>query len=95
MAKEESKLVEEVVETTETTKEEAGIKDEFNPLAFTDDAYGELGVDKTSENEDSEDEVKSEKEEAKEEKEQEEGWGWEKSEEEEAEKEEEEDDDWD
>ena len=92
MAKEESKLVEEVAETAEATKEESGIKDEFNPLAFTDDAYGELGADNKSEDDKSEDEVKSEKEE---EKEQEEGWGWDKSSDESEEKEEEEDDDWD
>ena len=42
MAKDESKLVEEVVETTETTE----VKEKFNPLAFTEDApTGELGPD--------------------------------------------------
>ena len=90
MAKEESKLVDEVAETTETTTEETGIKDEFNPLAFTNDNYGELGAeDKT---EDTEEEVKSEKEE---EQEQADGWGWDKAEEEEETAEEDEDDDWD
>ena len=92
MAKEESKLVEDVVETTEATQEETGIKDEFNPLAFTDDAYGELGVDEKSDDDKSEDEIKSKKEE---EKEQEEGWGWDKEAEEEEGEIKEEDDDWD
>lgn len=92
MAKEESKLVEDVVEATEATQEETGIKDEFNPLAFTDDAYGELGVDEKLADDKSGDEIKSEQEE---EKEQEEGWGWDKEAEEEGEVKEEEDDDWD
>jgi len=90
MAKEESKLVDEVAETAEATTEQTGIKDEFNPLAFTDDNYGELGTeDKT---EDSEEEVKSQKEE---EEEQADGWGWDKVDEEEEVAEEDEDDDWD
>jgi len=90
MAKEESKLVDEVAETAEATTEETGIKDEFNPLAFTEDNYGELGTeDKT---EDAEEDVKSEKEE---EQEQADGWGWDKAEEEEEVVEEDEDDDWD
>ena len=90
MAKEESKLVDEVAETAEATTEQTGIKDEFNPLAFTDDNYGELGTeDKT---EDAEEGVKSEKEE---EQEQADGWGWDKAEEEEEVVEEDEDDDWD
>ena len=89
MAKEESKLVDEVAETAEVTTEETGIKDEFNPLAFTDDNYGELGTeDKT---EDSEGEVKSEKEEE----EQADGWGWDKAEEDAEVAEEDEEDDWD
>jgi len=92
MAKEESKLVEEVTETPVTETEETGIKDEFNPLAFSEDVYGELGEDKKSDDtEEEQEEVKSEKEE---EKEQEEGWGWDKTEEEEEVKEEE-DYDWD
>ena len=87
MAKEESKLVDEVAETAEVTTEETGIKDEFNPLAFTEDNYGELGTEDTKED------VKSEKEE---EEEQADGWGWDKAkEEEEVVEEEEEDDDWD
>jgi len=90
MAKEESKLVDEVAETAEAATEQTGIKDEFNPLAFTDDNYGELGTeDKT---EDSEEEVKSQKEE---EEEQADGWGWDKADEEEEVAEEDEDDDWD
>jgi len=90
MAKEESKLVDEVAETAEATTEETGIKDEFNPLAFTEDNYGELGTeDKT---EDAEEDVKSEKEE---EQEQADGWGWDKAEEEEEVVEEDEGDDWD
>ena len=90
MAKEESKLVDEVAETAEATTEETGIKDEFNPLAFTEDNYGELGTeDKT---EDAEEDVKSEKEE---EQEQADGWGWDKAEEEKEVVEEDEGDDWD
>ena len=87
MAKEESKLVDEVAETAEVTTEETGIKDEFNPLAFTEDNYGELGTEDTKED------VKSEKEE---EEDYADGWGWDKvKEEEEVVEEEEEEDDWD
>jgi len=60
MAKEESKLVDEVVENTESKEN----KDEFNPLAFAgDDVYGEI---KDSESTD----------ESKEEEVDEDGWAW-------------------
>ena len=84
MSKEESKLVEEVVDTAEATE----VKDEFNPLAFTEDVYGEMGV-ATEESTDSEEEaVKAETTEE----EQEDGFSWEaeKKEEEKEEKKEEE-----
>ena len=92
MAKDESKLVEEVVENTETTTTEN--KDDFNPLAFTSDTYGEN--EKKEESEDvetaeaatettSEIEEKTEEEKEKEE----DGWAWDSSQEEEGEKEEE------
>ena len=88
MAKEESKLVEEVVEevATETT-ESTEAKDEFNPLAFVSDTYGELDSKKeTTDNEEETVEVKSEEEKSEEEeKEQEEGWSWDKEEKEEKE----------
>ena len=72
---EESKLVDEVVETTESKE----VKEEFNPLAFNaeESSYGE-----TEEKEETTEEVevkeeKTEEVEAKEEeKEQEEGWAW-------------------
>ena len=96
MAKAESKLVEEVVEevATETT-ESTEAKDEFNPLAFVSDTYGELDSKKeTTDNEEETVEVKSEEEKSEEEeKEQEEGWSWDKEEKEE--KEEGEDYNWD
>jgi len=70
---EESKLVEEVVETTETTEE----KDKFNPLAFSDDVYGELDAEKeTKETE----ETTGESEEQSEEQSEEDGWAWDKKE---------------
>ena len=84
MSKEESKLVEEVVDTAEATE----VKDEFNPLAFSEDVYGELGAS-TEEATDSEEEaVKAETTEE----EQEDGFSWEseKKEEEKEEKKEEE-----
>jgi len=88
MAKAESKLVEEVVEevATETT-ESTEAKDEFNPLAFVSDTYGELDSKKeTTDNEEETVEVKSEEEKSEEEeKEQEEGWSWDKEEKEEKE----------
>jgi len=70
---EESKLVEEVVETTEATEE----KKEFNPLAFAgDDTYK---ADETTEEVEEKEEAKTEqvesKEESKEESE-EDGWSW-------------------
>ena len=88
MAKAESKLVEEVVEevATETT-ESTEAKDEFNPLAFVSDTYGELDSKKeTTDNEEETLEAKSEEEKSEEEeKEQEEGWSWDKEEKEEKE----------
>ena len=70
MAKEESKLVEEVVETTETTE----VKDEFNPLAFTSDTYGE--TEAKEETEEVEEKEEAEKTEEETEEEQEDGWAW-------------------
>ena len=84
---EESKLVEEVVETTEATKE----KEEFNPLAFAgDDTYGtKEDTKETKEKEESSLEAEN-KEETSEEETQEDGWSWDsKNEEGEVEKEEE------
>ena len=81
MAKEESKLVEDVVETTETTE----VQDKFNPLAFTEDVYEETEV-KEEEKEETEEKTVEETEE-----EQEDGWAWDpKKEEEKAGSEEEE-----
>ena len=50
MAKEESKIVEAVEElTVETTEQKSeGIEDKFNPLAFTEDVYGESETKKES-----------------------------------------------
>ena len=70
MAKEESKLVEEVVETTKTTE----VKDEFNPLAFTSDTYGE--TEAKEETEEVEEKEEAEKTEEETEEEQEDGWAW-------------------
>ena len=84
---EESKLVEEVVETTEATKD----KKEFNPLAFAgDDTYGtKEDAEETEEKEESSIEAES-KEEISEEESQEDGWSWDsKNEKAEGEKEEE------
>ena len=83
MSKEESKLVEEVVEAAETTE----AKDEFNPLAFSEDVYGELGTP-AKESTDSEEGVKAEITDE----DQEDGFSWdsEKKEEEKEEKKEEE-----
>jgi len=50
MTKEESKLVDQVEETTESNETET-IKDEFNPLAFTEDVYNETEETKESEGE--------------------------------------------
>ena len=87
MAKAESKLVEEVVEEVVETTESTEAKDEFNPLAFVSDTYGELDSKKeTTDNEEETVEVKSEEEKSEEEeKEQEEGWSWDKEEKEEKE----------
>ena len=86
MSKEESKLVEEVVDTTETTE----VKDEFNPLAFSEDVYGEIGatteaLTKDADSEEVEGTETTEEDQA-------DGWGWdsEKKEEEEETKTEEE-----
>ena len=89
---EESKLVEEVVETTESTKQE-GVKDEFNPLAFAgDDVYGELDAEKeTKETK----ETTSESEEQSEEQSEEDGWAWDKKEKAKEDTKEEEDYNWD
>jgi len=88
---EESKLVEEVVETTEATKETTESGDKFNPLAFAgDDTYGtKEDAEETEEKEESSLESES-KEEKSEEETQEDGWSWDsKNEEGEGEKEEE------
>ena len=87
---EESKLVEEVVETTESTKETTEGSDKFNPLAFAgDDTYGaKEDTEETKEKEETSVEAES-KEETSEEESQEEGWSWDSKNEEEEEKEEE------
>ena len=73
MAKEESKLVEEVVETTDATE----VKDGFNPLAFASDTYGETEAkEKTEEVETEEETEEVEKTEEETEEEQEDGWAW-------------------
>ena len=80
MAKEESKLVEEVVETTDATE----VKDGFNPLAFASDTYGETEAkEKTEEVETEEETEEVEKTEEETEEEQEDGWAWDSKEEEE------------
>ena len=80
---EESKLVEEVVETTEATEK----KEDFNPLAFAgDDTYG-TKEDIEEEKKEEKQEVEA-KEEQTEEQEQEDGWSWDSKTEEETEKEE-------
>ena len=91
MAKEESKLVEEVVENTETT-ETTQNKDEFNPLAFSSDTYGENENKQESENTEATEEASEEAPEVKEkeEEEQEEGWSWDSKQEDESEEKEEE-----
>ena len=90
MAKEESKLVEAVEESTESveTSTENGVDDKFNPLAFTgDDELKDLITEETEETEESNTEeddswkwAKDEKEEEKEE--EEEVYDWEDEEEE-------------
>ena len=50
MTNEESKLVDQVEETTESNETET-IKDEFNPLAFTEDVYNETEETKETEGE--------------------------------------------
>ena len=98
---EESKLVDEVVESTpEATTETTESKEEFNPLAFNSDTYGlneKKKEEKSEEVEESKlvDEVTEEKTEEKtEEEKQEEGWSWD-SDTEETKAEKEEDYDWD
>ena len=96
MAEDASKLVEEVVETTESTE----VKDEFNPLAFTSDVdtYGELDSKKESSDDNEEDSEKvesKEKTEEEEQSEQEEGWAWDSKEKEDVKTEEEDDYNWD
>lgn len=95
MAKEESKLVEEVVENTEST-EATQNKDEFNPLAFASDTYGENEKKEESENVEATEtvaETTSETEETeteeKEQEEQEDGWAWDSNKENEEKKEDE------
>jgi len=81
---EESKLVEEVVETTEATEK----KEDFNPLAFAgDDTYG-TKEDIEEEKKEEKQEVEA-KEEQTEEQEQEDGWSWDSKTEDQTEKEEE------
>ena len=81
---EESKLVEEVVETTEATEK----KEDFNPLAFAgDDTYG-TKEDIEEEKKEEKQEVEA-KEEQTEEQEQEDGWSWDSKTEDKTEKEEE------
>ena len=90
MAKEESKLVETVEETVEsTTKEvENGVDDKFNPLAFTEDAgLVDLVKEKTEKKEDVKEESNVE--------EDEDSWKWAKDVEETKEEKEEENYDWD
>ena len=88
---EESKLVEEVVESSETTSLE-GVENKFNPLAFTEDVYSEEETKETKEVEGTKDteEVESTKEESTEEEAADDKWSWDsKTGEEEKEKEEE------
>tara|TARA_R110002074_G_scaffold197353_3_gene364327 strand:+ start:1394 stop:2398 length:1005 start_codon:yes stop_codon:yes gene_type:complete len=84
MTNEESKLVDQVEETTESNETET-IKDEFNPLAFAEDVYNE--TEETEESEESEGEVTEEDENK---------FSWEqKAKPEESEEKNEEDYDWD
>jgi hypothetical protein len=86
---EESKLVDEVVETTESTE----AKGDFNPLAFASDVYGESEKkeEKTEEQEEVKEGVEATEstEEKSEEEEQEDGWAWDTKEEEKKSQEEE------
>jgi len=85
---EESKLVEEVVESSETTSLE-GVENKFNPLAFTEDVYSEEETKEVEGTKDTE-EVESTKEESTEEEAADDKWSWDsKTGEEEKEKEEE------
>tara|TARA_R100001129_G_scaffold178137_2_gene153634 strand:- start:3410 stop:4453 length:1044 start_codon:yes stop_codon:yes gene_type:complete len=96
MAKEESKLVDEVVESTETNE----IKEGFNPLAFTEDNYGEIAKEEETEGstetqeETQEEKQDEEKTETEEQKEEEDGWSWEAANEKEEEVKEEETYNW-
>ena len=73
---EESKLVDEVVDTTESTQ----AKGEFNPLAFASDVYGEpeKKEEETEETEEVKEDVEAKEstEESSEESSEEEGWAW-------------------
>jgi hypothetical protein len=97
MSNEESKLVEEVVGAADTTE----VKDEFNPLAFTDDVYGEIGAEGAKAEEGDADEGDAEgaaegAEEEGSEEDQAEGFNWEsKAKEEGKQANEEDDDNWD
>ena len=80
MAEEESKLVEEVVETTETTEGQ----DKFNPLAFADDVYGELETEKETKATEKSEEGQESTEESAETESEEDGWAWDSKKKEEA-----------
>ena len=69
---EESKLVEEVVETTESTEKKA----DFNPLAFASDVYNEPENKEVKEEEEEEVKEDVEAKESTEESSEEEGWAW-------------------
>ena len=91
MAEEESKLVEEVVETTETTEGQ----DKFNPLAFADDVYGELETEQETKATEKSEEGQESTEESAETESEEDGWAWDSKKQEEEKKEEEEEYNWD
>ena len=80
MAEEESKLVEEVVETTETTEGQ----DKFNPLAFADDVYGELETEQETKATEKSEEGQESTEESAETESEEDGWAWDSKKKEEA-----------
>ena len=83
MAKEESKLVEAVEETTATETQEAESDDKFNPLAFTSDVPLNNENTETETDTETKEEASSDDEnavESKEESQDEEGWAWNKDE---------------
>ena len=80
MAEEESKLVEEVVEATETTEGQ----DKFNPLAFADDVYGELETEQETKATEKSEEGQESTEESAETESEEDGWAWDSKKKEEA-----------